>query len=742
MERHLTAALRGASLDELNVVSAEVREALSEPTRAAVVAVGDVDLDGAACVGEPVTLEIAVDGAPVRRFHLVVMAMHFDGIHRGHRRRYRVELAHELELLALRADVRTFQDKDAQAIVSGVLQDAGIAPSRFSFSLQRALTTRAYCVQHRETDLAFVSRLLEHEGIFYIVAQDEGAAHLRMADAPSAFEPIEGDEILRLIDDRMHGEGVHAFALESRATPERCSVGDYNFMQPNLDLVASAELVPSSQLDRFEFPGGHQTPEEGEALARIRAEELAAQRRIGVGESDRLEMRAGATFTLEGPTRAELARGYALTSVEHELVLIAHEGGDVEQARASYRNRFTCIPQGTPYRPPRRAPRPAVRGPHAAVVTGPAGSEIHTDELGRMKGRFFWDRLGKQDNTSSCWMRVAQIPISGSMALARVGWEMAIVYPFGDPDRPTAIARMYNAEKVSPYAYPAAGSKMALQTRSSPGGGKSNEVRMSDGAGGQEFFLNASKDYDGTTNDNQTEDIGADDAREVGSDSIAQIGSNQAVRVGANLTTTVGGDAGFTLGGDRTKRVGASETVTLSGNLTAIVGGGDTETVGGTHTTLAALGLTRTAVGAHSLTVGGSMVTAAGSEHTVAVAGARSETVGGVKIVAAGSSISQSAIGAMAVTVGGVCVQAAGGNYSGGTKGPSVITVGGVACANAAGKLSIKSKKVSIKVAGIANLLGGGGVLTLTAGSASFVGLVKCDASGKLKISGNPNLVG
>jgi type VI secretion system secreted protein VgrG len=742
VEQTITASLRGASLDELVVASLTVHEALSEPTRATITAFGEVDVDGASAAGETVTLEIAVDGTPVRYFHLVVDEIRFDGIHRGHERRYVIQLVHGIAHLALRADVRMFQEKDAQQIVQETLEGAGLAPDGFSFSIERTPEKRVYCVQYRETDFAFVSRLLEHEGIFYVITHDDSKSLLTLADSPTVFEPIGPDADLHLMDDDTHGGGILEFAVESRAVPQMVALGDFNFMQPNLDLVSTAEVVPRGNFERFEFPTGHQTPDEGETLAKLRVEELLVQKTQGRGKSDRLALRPGTTFNLTGPSREGLAQEYTLIQVDHTLVLVGHEASAAGQRGPTYQNEFVCIPKSTVYRPPRRTPAPRIRGAHAAVVTGPGGGEIHTEELGRMKGKLFWDRVGPDDDKSSCWMRVGQLPISGSMALARMGWEMAIVYPFGDPDRPTAVARMYNAEKVSPYAYPGAASKTAFQTPSSPGGGKSNEVRMSDGSGGQELFLNASKDYDGTTNNNKTEKIGGDDSRKVGVDSNEKVGANQSVTIGANLTTTVGADSGATIGGSRTKTVGGSETASVSGNVTEVIHGSDTEVTGGTHTTLAALGIDRTTVGAMSLTVGGSMISAAAQEVSMAVAGAKSETVGAAKIVAAGSSISQSAIGALAITVGGVCVQAAGGNYSGGTKGPSVLTVGGVLCANAAGELTMKAPKISVKVAGVANFLGGGGILTLTAGSASFTGLVKCDASGSLKISGNPNLVG
>src|SRR5262249_31770219 len=158
------------------------------------------------------------------------------------------------------------------------------------------------------------------------------------------------------------------------------------------------------------------------------------EQRIGTGASNVLALRAGAWFELEGASRGALDAKYLLTSVEHRA------------DRAAYENRFTCIPFDRPFRPRRLVARPRVRGADSGVVTGPPGSEIHTDSLGRMKGKFFWDRQGKNDDTSSCWMRVVQLPIGGSMALARVGWEMSVRYVDGDPDRPIAVSRLYNAE--------------------------------------------------------------------------------------------------------------------------------------------------------------------------------------------------------------------------------------------------------------------------------------------------------
>ncbi|WP_437305813.1 type VI secretion system Vgr family protein [Sorangium sp. So ce388] len=719
------------------VASAVVLEAISEPTRATVRLVASGDVGGSQAIGAAAHLRIDVDGEAVRHFHLIVVGFELEGMHHASQRRYTVELAHELHRLSLRSNVRVFQDKTAKDIAAEVLDGAKIPASHVSYDVQRSLTRRAYCVQYRETDFAFISRLLEHEGIFYFIHDDDPSTHVIFSDVESSFPPIEGDTAIGLVDDDRHGQGIWSFSIETSIAPARSSVGDYNFEAPGVELTADYVVSGGDLGDRFEFAAGHATPDEGQVIARLRGEAIAASAVVARGRSDRIALRAGSWFELEGPSRETLGGRYLIRGVEHRLVVRSHDGREEE----SYENSFSCLPHAVAFRAPCTTPRPRMRGLHSAVVTG-SGGEIHTDRLGRMKGKLFWDRLGPSDDRSSCWIRVVQIPIGGSMALARVGWEMALAYFDGDPDRPIAIARLYNAEKTSPYTYPAAATRMALQTASSPASGRSNEIRMEDGGGGMELFINAAKDYDGQTNNNKKETIAANDKLEIGVDGEVTIGASQTVSVGGSASTTVSADAGIQVGADRTTSVGGAETVSVGGNLAVVVKGSDTELVGGSHTVVAAMGIDKTSTGDQSLTVGGSMLSAAGVGVATMVAGAKSETVGGAKISVSGAAVTESVVGALATTVGGVCVQAAGGNRVGGTKGVTALTVGGVACANAGGRVSVVAKSISVKVLGVANLLGGGGVLNMTPGSVAFVGLITLDASGSIKISGNPNLVG
>jgi type VI secretion system secreted protein VgrG len=740
MPRQLDVTIDCAAFSpELIVIEASVDEALSTPTAARVIAIADEELDAASAVGTPATITVLEDGEAVRYFQLVVWGVRLVGLaQKTGRLRYELDLRSELWLMSLRSDVRWFQQKDAKEIVQEVIDGSEVDAGHFSFSIQRTLAKRTYCVQYRETDFHFVSRLMEHEGVFYFIHDDDSSPNVTFADAQSHFPAIEGDTAVRALADRAREHGITELVFETRVTSASASVGDYNHETPQLDLNQTHTLEGKGFGDTYTYAAGFQTPEEGQALATLRAEEIMARRLIGRGRSDIATFRAGSWFELELASRDGLNGKYLLRSVSHRWVV--RPSGDAQ--RSHYHNSFTCMPHAVTYRPPLRTARPRLRGCHPVTVTGPSGSEIHTDEFGRMKAKFVWDRLGELDDTSSCWMRTAQLPIGGSMTLARVGWEMTVIYFDGNPDRPVGVCRMYTAEKASPYGYPAAKTRMALQTPSSPASGKSNEIRMEDGGGGMEFFVNASKDAESQTNNNKTEDVGVDETIDVGVDRSVTIGVDQTVTIGANQTSSVSGHSTMTVQADRSKSVGASETATISGSINTTIAGSDTETVGASRTTLAALGVSRTATGGQSLTVGGSMLSAAGMGVSLAVAGAKAETIGAAKICASGTSVSETVVGALASTVGGACVQAAGGNRDGSTKGASAITVGGVLAANAAGTLALRAKKISINVLGVANFLGGGGILTLTPGSASMVGMVTVDASGNVKISGNPNLVG
>jgi type VI secretion system secreted protein VgrG len=735
----LIARLESGVLPAHHLVDGWVDEAISQPTRAQVLIAADEPFDAAAAIGGDAKIELVdAEGEALRKFHLVISGITFVA-ERSQRLVYRIDFAHQLAQLALRSDVRMFQEKDVKDIVSAVLDGAGVASDHVEWSLTRTPRKRVYCVQYRESDLAFVSRLLEDEGIFYLPKDGDDATIVSLVDGTSAFTPLDDDEVR--LTDGTETDGIDTFELEHRLTTDVAVVADWNYETPTVKLEATEKAADPPNGSNYLPWTGHTTPAEGKALAKIRAEELAAGKKVGFGRSVRMDFMPGRVFKLTEATQASLCAKYVLRRVRHVFRVNTHEPTPSDLPDTYY-NEFECHPEPQPFRPARVTPKARAYGSQSVVVTGASGEEIHTEKLARMKGKFFWDRVGKNDDTSSPWMRLAQLPLGGSLTLARVGWEMTIQHLQGDPDRPIAVSRTYDASKPSPYGYPAAGSKLALQTASSPGGGKSNEIRMSDGAGGMEFFMNASKDMSETVLNDKNEKVDVDAKLDVGVDSTNHVGANQKVTIGAAQTTDIGAEATLTVKGNRTKTVGAAETVNINGKNALQIKGGDTETIGAGFTQVAGLEVSRTTMGSQTLTVGASSISAAGKDVSLTCIGTKSETVGAAKIIMAASKATETVYGALALTVGGVSLTLAASDHKAEVKGVAALTVGGAAVYNAAGQLLLKGSTVKILVGGMANFLGGGGIMNVTPGSVAFVGMVTLDASGEIQLTGSPNLVG
>lgn len=724
--------------EPFEVVEGEVEEGLSRPTRAKVRVRLELaqTLDAEAALGKPVVLEIREEDEVVRAFHLLVQGVVDEG-ESPQEHFFQLELLDRFGMLELRKDLRIFQEKTSVEIVQQVFERAGIDLGTCDFQVSRTLPKRVYCVQYRETDRDFSERLMDFEGVWSIPSDTPDAAKTVFADDKTVFTPIDGEHVLPFVDGGI-GTGVFDLEVTHSVITEEVVLRDYNYETPGVDLTATAG-VGDAKSSRYEFPGGYQTQADGKALAKIRLEEHLAKRTVAQGVAYLVTMRPGRTFDLTETTRDALNVTWLVRAVTHRFAR-AGLSGKGDNVFVDYECRFEASPAEQAYRPPRRHQWPVVPGSHSIKVTGPAGEEIHTDSLGRMKGKFFWDREGKEDDKATCWMRVIQLPIGGSQALARVGWEMIVRYAYGDPDRPIAVCRVDNGAHTAPYSYPKAASAMSFKTLSSPGGGKFNEITMEDGGGGQKFGVTASKDWNEQVNNNKTEKIGANEKLEVGTAEGVTVGATQSLEIGGSRTVTVGAESGTAVTGARTKTVGGAETVTTTGNITEKVTGADSESVGANHLTLSGMGINRTSSGSHTFTVGSALISAAGDSCSVAVAGAKSESTGAAKIVLAGGAVSENVVGATALAVGGAIIHAASGNRMSSAKGSSRVLAGGAAILGAAGKIQVKAPTIRMTVLGTANFLGGGGILNLTPASASFLGLVTVNGRSGLKITGSPNV--
>jgi type VI secretion system secreted protein VgrG len=432
---------------------------------------------------------------------------------------YQAEVVPWLWFLTRTADCRIFQNMTVPDIISKIFSDLGFTD--FQNSLQGNYEPKEYCVQYRETDFNFVSRLMEQYGIFYFFKHEKSKHTLVLGDSKSVHQPCPGQAKAK------YEHAASAFQKEDQITnwhieqqlgPGKYALSDYNFETPSTSLAVN---VPSTvnvggngKYEIFDYPGEYTKKAQGESLAKIRMEEEETPNLIVTGASNCRAFCSGHRFDLAEHYRQDMNKSYLLTEVHH----VASVGGSYTDgvggdASSSYSNRFVCIPHAVPYRPRRMTPKPVIQGVQTAVVVGPSGEEIWVDKYGRVKVQFHWDREGKRDEKSSCWIRVSQNWAGkrwGAMFIPRIGQEVIVSFLEGDPDQPFITGSVYNAEQVVPYDLPKEQTKSTMKSDSSKGHGGFNELRFEDKKGGEQIFLHAQKDMDLRVKNDAREWIGKD----------------------------------------------------------------------------------------------------------------------------------------------------------------------------------------------------------------------------------------
>lgn len=418
----------------------------------------DVPFDKA--LGRPISVRLAdlSGGASPRYFHGHVSRFRQTD-DRGSLSRYSATMVPWLWFLGRTQDCRVFQHKSAVEIVTDVFRDNGFHD--FQLALTAEYPTREYCVQYRESDLNFISRLLESEGIYYYFVHEEHKHTLVLCDSPAVHTPLPGYErfVYGSENQRIRSqERVHRWSIDHRVQPTRFAATDYDFARPKTDLsTASLEHRKHgmSELDVFEYPGGYSLRSHGEHYAKIRIEELQAAQQAANATSNIRGVAVGRTFSLAQHPRADQAGDHLVIAAHHRA--LSDEFGSVPTAASStpYECEFTCIPAMKQYRPERLTPKARVEGPQTAVVTGLEGQEIYIDRHARVKVQFHWDRYGKRDQDSSCWIRVNQ-PWAGKnfggLCVPRLGQEVIVDFLEGDPDRPIITGRVYNGASMPPIS--------------------------------------------------------------------------------------------------------------------------------------------------------------------------------------------------------------------------------------------------------------------------------------------------
>lgn len=491
---------------------------------------------------------------------------------------YLIELRPWLWWLTLSSDNRIFQSKSVPDIVEAVFAAGGYED--YELSLTGTYTARDYCVQYGETDFAFVSRLLEEEGIFYYFKHEAGTHTMVLADASDAYGTCPGaatiDFMPPMIGER-ELQAIHAGEIGQEAVSSAFAATDYAFTTPSTSLKSSAEASAATPA-LYDYPGGYSTKSAGDPLTKKRVEALGARARCLSGESSSRGMVPGHSFTLAGHERSDANIEWVVSEVRHEA------------SHGEYNNFFAALPKDTSFRPPRTTPRPRIHGTQTAIVVGKSGEEIWTDQYGRVKVQFHWDRVGKSDENSSCWMRVAQLWAGkgwGAQFVPRVGQEVVVGFLDGDPDRPLVTGCVYNGTNTLPYALPAEQTKSAIKTNSSKGGGGFNELRFEDKKDAEELYLHAQKDMKTEVLNNTTLTVGNNDTRKIKKNQTLEVeeGNRTLTVTKGNLSTTVtAGTDKLTVKGTRTVAVDGAETHTNKANFTHTADGNYTLTVKGNLT--------------------------------------------------------------------------------------------------------------------------------------------------------------
>jgi type VI secretion system secreted protein VgrG len=493
-------------------------------------------------------------------------------------------------LLTRTVNSRIFQEKTVQQIVEQIFSDREFAD--YEFRLSGEYVAKAYCVQYHESDFNFISRLFEAEGIFYFFEHEDGRHVLVMADSSDAHQDCPHQVNVRC---QLTGETTLETedVIKNLGWGEEIRFGkyttkDFNFLMPLTDLrVEMPTRITVGQGDRelYDYPGEYLSVREGERYADMRMQAEEAQITVLSGTSNCRAFLSGFRFTLQEYHRDDMnERPYVLTAINHSASEpIAGSGAESE---ASYSNSFVCIPHSIPFRPPLMTPKPVVVGVQTALVTGPEGEEIYTNEHGMVKVQFHWDREGQYDENTTCFIRVGQIWAGmgwGAVWLPRIGHEVIVSFIEGDPDRPIIIGSVYNGSNTPPYTLPDDKTKSTVKSESSLGGGGSNEIRFEDKKGEEEVFIHAQKDHNIVVENNRSATITANDSVGVGGNRSLSVSGNETIEVTGSCTRTIHGGETLLVEQGRDVAVTSGETQTIRGGRAVTVEGGDERLTAGVN---------------------------------------------------------------------------------------------------------------------------------------------------------------
>ncbi|MEP7119444.1 MAG: type VI secretion system tip protein TssI/VgrG [Byssovorax sp.] len=533
-----------------------------------------------AMIGHPARLDVGFAGESARTFSGVVDSATIVGSAEiasdSRTYEYVLHVVPRIGLLARSFGSQIFQDLDVKEIVEKVMKDGGIPANASSFRLTGSYPKREYCVQYQESALAFISRLLEEEGIYFFTESGEQGEVVIFADDSTVAAPIDGDATV-LVRPRTgllrDEDAIYRLSQQRRVRSGKYVLRDYNFEKPDLDMTSEATADARADLEVYDYPGHYADPAQGKRRAQVRLEAEQALRSTVSIEGVCARICAGRKLKIDGAGSAD--GEYVVTGTVHAL---SADGSG--RAGDTYSTKATLLPAAVKFRTALSTPLPLIEGPQTARIVAPAGSPsetIHTDKHGRCKVKFHWDLAEAEDDKASCWMRVEQLQTSGSMILPRVDWEVIVEFLEGNPDRPIVAGRLFNGVFMPPYALPEGKTRTVLKSTSSPGGGGMNEIRIEDKAGSEEVMIHAQKNSKTVAANKAKKSVGNNDTSVVGASSSLAIAGNQDVKVTKGCENTISGGQTVSVGGNRTVAVNAVTGLTVGGSATTSVGGNQME---------------------------------------------------------------------------------------------------------------------------------------------------------------------
>lgn len=715
------------------------------------------DLKAEDLLGKPVTVTVQLREGVKRYFNGFVTRFGI-GVHRGKYFGYQASVHAWPWFLTRTADCRIFQDKSVPDIVKKVFEDHGIAD--FELKLFRSYRTWVYCVQYRESDFNFVSRLLEHEGIYWYFEHTNGKHKLVLVDSHSAHDKGPLCDTLPYIEEGADSapdtECVSSWRFSREVRTGKTALSSYDFERPSTDLKVKAGTDRAHALgdyEMFDYQGDYVKSGDGAQWAEDRLDELQSAFQVLQGSSNGHGIEVGRLLSLTRHPRADQNAQYLVTEVSVSASVDGYEAG---HAAGAYQCEFSAMPAAQQFRPQRRTPKPFVQGPQTAQVVGPGGEELFTDKYGRVKLQFHWDRYGAKNETSSCWVRVSY-PWAGknfgAIDIPRIGQEVVVDFLEGDPDQPLVTGRVYNAEQMPPWDLPANATQSGILTRSSKGGAyaNANAVRFEDKAGSEQLWIHAEKNQDIEVEKDETHWVGQDRKKTIDRDETTHVkhdrtetvDHDETITVHNNRTETVDKEEAITIHGGRTEVVDKEENITIHGGRTEKVDKDESITIDGQRTETVAKNETITINGARTetvakdetITINGGRTESVAKDESIAIKGGRTETVAKDESITISGGRTESVTKDESVTISG-------GRTVSVTKDESLTVTGGRTVSIGKDDALTVGKTLSITATDSITLTTGSASLTMKKdGTISINGKdVTVDGSGKINVKASSDI--